>query len=334
VTAPSRVTVLVPTRNEARDIEGCLLSIAAQDHPLDLLEVIVVDGGSDDGTVDVARRVLGRFGFESGNVLTNPAGTTPRNLNMGLAEATAPIVCRVDARTRIEPHHVRTCAAVLEARPDVSVVGGAQVALARDDSPTATGIARALNNRWSMGGSPYRAARTSRASDTVYLGAFRAADLRTVGGWDERLATNQDFDLNQRLGERGTVWFEASLRSGYLPRSSLRTLGQQYVRFGRWKARYWAVTGRRPGGRQAAMVVGGPVALGGLVLAARADARAALFPVAGLLVVDALGSDERGAPVATRAVSVAAIAVVTGGWLVGVWAQLLRIGRSAGRAAG
>ena len=43
------VTVAVPMLNESRYILACLDSFAVQDYPLDLLDVMVIDGGSEDG---------------------------------------------------------------------------------------------------------------------------------------------------------------------------------------------------------------------------------------------------------------------------------------------
>jgi succinoglycan biosynthesis protein ExoA len=317
------VTVLIPARDEASDIEGCLTAIAAQDYPVNRLEVIVVDGASDDGTADVARRVLGRWGFKATAVIANEPATTPSNLNAGAAIAAGDIVCRVDARTRIEPHYVRTCVEVLERRPEVAVVGGAQIAVARDVSAKAIGIARALNNRYTMGGSPYRRATASGPSDTVYLGAFRTGQLRAAGGWDERLLTNQDYDLNQRMSEMGTVWFDARLRSSYLPRPDLRQLWQQYVRFGRWKARYWRLTGRRPARRQLVAMLSGPGAILGLAIAARRDLRLALAPVVSLVVIDARGTRMPRGSALARASAALAMCVIAGGWLTGVWAEVI-----------
>ena len=283
------VTVLIPARNEASDVEGCLAALSAQDYPVNRLEVILVDGASIDGTADLAKGMLAGRGFSSTTVLTNEVGTTPSNLNAGLAQAAGSIVCRVDARTRIEPHHVRTCVEVLEQRPDVAVVGGAQIALARDSGAKAVGIARALNNRYTMGGSPYRRSTRSGPSDTVYLGAFRTRQLRRIGGWDERLLTNQDFDLNQRLSHDGAVWFDARLRSSYLPRPDLGRLWAQYVRFGRWKARYWRLTGARPARRQVVALLGGPGAVVAWLIALRKDLRLGIAALISLAVIDARG---------------------------------------------
>ena len=319
------VTVIVPARNEIRDIGACIEHIGAQSYPLDRIEVVVVDGGSADGTAGAAEAALGARPFHHVAVLTNREATTPSNLNVGLRYATGEIICRVDARTRIEPHYVRTCVQVLTGRPEVAVVGGSQRALARDGSLRARGIARALNNRYAMGGSPYRRALTSGISDTVYLGAFRRKALLDVHGWDERLPTNQDFDLNQRMAARGLVWFDASLRSGYLPRGSYRELWSQYVRFGGAKVAYWQVTGDRPQRRQVALLAVPFVGIGGLALAVRRRALpwAVVASVVGLVGVERSGADEGRATPAEHAAGTLAITCVGTGWLVGAYRSLL-----------
>ncbi len=99
-----------------------------------------------------------------------------------------------------------------------------------------------------MGGSPYRAGGASGPTDTVYLGAFRTDDLLAVGGWDERFPTNQDFDLNRRLGSDGAVWFDASLRSGYLPAVDRSGAVAAVPAVRSWKVRYWRPRGDAPSG--------------------------------------------------------------------------------------
>lgn len=315
------VTVLIPARDEAADIVACVAAVAMQDYPVERIEVVVVDGASTDGTSEVARQAIEGRGFAHTAVLRNLEATTPSNLNVGLRYATGEIICRVDARTRIEPHYVQRCVTVLTERPEVAVVGGAQRALARDQSAKAVGIARALNNRYSMGGSPYRRAVSSGPSDTVYLGAFRRADLLAIRGWDERLSTNQDFDVNRRMAGRGRVWFDASLRSGYVPRSSLLLLWHQYMRFGRAKVGYWRASGDRPLPRQRIMLLSPAVlavtALG--LLATGGSTPVALLVVSCviLVVVDAVGVGGR-PPIVARLWAMAATAIVSAAWWLGV----------------
>ena len=258
-------------------------------------------------------------------------GATPATLNAGLAEITAPVVCRVDARSLVPPHYVRTCVELLADRAELAVVGGAQLAVPRSPAALDLGIARALNNRFGMGLARYRRGAASGPADTVYLGAFRTDQLRRAGGWDERFATNQDFELNRRLGQHGTVWFESSLEVGYLPRPSVRELFEQYRRFGAWKVGYWRDTGDRPRPRQLALIAGPPLAgVATVTLATTGGSRRrsllVLAALAGAVGIEVGGSP--GPPGGLRAHAWSALAslAVSGGWLVGVWAAALRRG--------
>ena len=225
---------------------------------------------------------------------------------------------------------MRLCAEVLGSRPDVMVTGGAQVAIAVDDSARSVGIARALNNKYAMGGSRYRSGAESGPCDTVYLGAFRTAQLRSAGGWDEYFETNQDFELNRRLGRAGVVWFDSRLEVGYVPRQTITALWRQYHRFGRWKVRYWRRTGDRPQRRQWAMLAAGPVGavVAAIVVTPPGDRRRRL--VAGAAIgAGALGLLERRGNATpadgsgVRAVAAVAMLAVSGGWLSGVYRGFL-----------
>lgn len=313
------VTVVVPARDEEADIAGCIAALGAQDHPLSDVQLIVVDALSGDGTKAEVARAAAAHGFGEVLVLDNPARRTSVGLNLGLAAATGRLLARVDARSRVPANYLSACAATLDARPEVGVVGGAQVARSRSARPVDVGIAGALRNRWATGMSRYRRATTSGPSDTVWMGFFRTAELRGLGGWSEAVALNEDYELNRRYRAAGaTVWFDASLRSDYLPRSSLSGLARQYFRFGRVKGTWWA-RGQRPAGRQLGLF-GAPVALGALLCGAvrRAGPSAVLVVPAGLALLERAGRAERpGEPVAPVVASTS-IALLTGAWWVGV----------------
>lgn len=322
------VTVVIPARREVADIASCIEALGAQDVALPEVQVVVVDGSSDDGTAEAARAALARFPFGRVDVVDNPAASTPSNLNVGLGLAEGTYLCRVDARSLVPAGHLQVCTETLRKRSDVAVVGGGQRAVARGSSPRSVGIARALNNRLTMGMSKYRRGGADGPSDTVYLGAFRTADLRAVGGWDERLGTNQDFDLNRRMAGRGLVWFLGDAAVGYVPRADHATLFRQYARFGAAKARYWRETGDPPRPRQVLMLAALPVSL---ALAAgwlaspwrrRSAVVALVLPVA--VAVEGLGTTGPEGGAAARASSLAAIGSIAGGWSFGAWRALLR----------
>ena len=47
------ISIIIPTLNSEKTLKDCLGSIAMQDYPKDKIEVIVADGGSTDGTLEI-----------------------------------------------------------------------------------------------------------------------------------------------------------------------------------------------------------------------------------------------------------------------------------------
>ena len=259
-------------------------------------------------------------------MLDNPARSTPSSLNLGLAEARGQVLCRVDARAFIPPDYVRRCVELLEDRR-IAVVGGVQLAVATPGAGVvARGIARALRNPYATGLSRYRLRRSSGPADTTYLGAFRTEEVRSIGGWDLRFATNQDYELNSRLRGVGLVWFAHDLVVEYRPRSDLLSFARQHRRFGRWKAGGWTETGLTLAPRHVGLVVVPPLAgLVALSLLRRHPLAASLGVLMAAFGLDALSRDP--ADVDERCVAVVAMGVSAGAWWLGIVEQLARRAR-------
>ena len=136
-TGPDLVTVLVPAYNEAAEIEHCINAIAAQSVGAERIQLVVVDGDSDDGTAALAA-AGGASPVCRGAGARQPGSIHPSSLNLGLAEARGQVLCRVDARAFIPPDYVRRCVELLEDRR-IAVVGGVQLAVA---TPGAGVVAR------------------------------------------------------------------------------------------------------------------------------------------------------------------------------------------------
>jgi hypothetical protein len=98
------------------------------------------------------------------------------------------------------------------------------------------GIAAAMASRLGAGPARFHVGGRAGWVDTVYLGAYHTDDARAVGGYAEDVGVNEDAEFAIRMGERGGIWFDPSIRSSYVPRSTVGTLAKQFYRYGRSRA--------------------------------------------------------------------------------------------------
>ncbi len=224
-----RVSVIVPARDCAEVIAGCLAAIACQTYrgPID---VTVAVAPSADGT----ERVLAATSIDVPvRTVANPSGTTPAGLNIAVAASEGPVVARVDAQSRLPPDYIERAVATM-GRTGAANVGGVQRPVASGRWPGA--IAAAMASPFGGGPAAFRRGSLEGPADTVYLGVFDRAALDGVGGFDETLDRNQDYELNWRLREQGhIVWLDPALVVDYMPRPDLTGLARQYFAYGSWK---------------------------------------------------------------------------------------------------
>jgi succinoglycan biosynthesis protein ExoA len=232
VSALPLVTVMIPMRNEAGWIQRCLGSVFAQDYPADRMEVIVVDGMSDDGsyeTVQAMAREEPRL-----RVLRNPRRIVPSSLNLALDASRGDVIVRVDAHTILEPDYVAIGVEML-ARTGADNVGGPMVTIG--GGPVGEAIARAMSSRFGVG-AYFHFATEERETDTVYMGMWPRAVFERVGLFDEELVRNQDDEFNYRTRKAGgRIVVTPRMRSHYQNRQSWKKLVKQFYEYGLWKTR-------------------------------------------------------------------------------------------------
>ena len=252
---------MIPVRNEVSTIAATLDACLGQHYDGDI-EIVVADGGSDDGTGEV----LASYRDRGVRVIDNPGRTAPPGLNAAIAASSGDVVVRCDGHSILPEDYVDRVTRVLAATGAANV-GGIQRAMGR--TPIQRGIARAMTNPLGVGDAKFHRGGDAGPTDTVYLGAYDRSALQSVGGFDETLTRNQDYELNVRLREAGgTIWFDPEIEVSYTPRSNLLALWRQYYDYGRWKRRVLRI---HPGSlrwRQAAppiLVIG---LVGSLVLVA------------------------------------------------------------------
>ncbi len=224
------VTVVIPAYNEERAIEACLESVQGQTYRE--LQIVVVDSSSTDGTVAaVERRMADDPRIE---LITNARRNIPSSLNRAVEVARGRWLVRVDAHSTVIPTYVEQAVRHL-AEGDWAGVGGRKDGVGRTSAGRA--IAVAMGSRLGVGGSTYHHGTTPQEVDHLAFGCYPLEWVTTIGGWNEELTANEDFEFDYRLrASGGRLLFDPSLRILWECRQSIPDLWRQYRRYGQGKA--------------------------------------------------------------------------------------------------
>ena len=201
------VSVVIPAFNAAKYIRETLDSVLAQTYSP--IEIVVVDDGSTDGT----REQILAFGERVRYVWQPNSGGCSSPRNHGVRIATGEFIAFVDADDLIAPERIAAAVAVMKRRPDV---GLAFTNFAHFDSAgvdptdhfaTCTLLGAHLEGRRSLADPVVLPPAVS--TDILLVENFgssapivRRAAFLAVGGFDETLPANEDFELNYRVAER------------------------------------------------------------------------------------------------------------------------------------
>jgi succinoglycan biosynthesis protein ExoA len=229
------VSIIIPCFNEERTIADLLKAICSQTYPLSRMEVVVADGLSTDNT----RQTISNFQVDNPqlkvSVIDNPKRVIPAGVNAAVRASRGEIIIRLDGHSKPYPDYVLKCVTALEQKLGDNVGGVWEIKPSRD-TWLADSIAKAAAHPLGVGDALYRLGNQSGAVDTVPFGAFRRKCFDKIGGFNEVLLTNEDYEFNTRIRQGGgIVWLDASIRTVYLARPNLQELARQYFRYGYWK---------------------------------------------------------------------------------------------------
>jgi glycosyltransferase involved in cell wall biosynthesis len=243
-----KLSIIVPVYNESAHIQGVLRGLFAQewDGPLD---IVIVDGGSTDGTPDRIREVMPEVPQNVQiRVLQNPQRHIPISLNIGVRAAKGDIVIRLDGHTIPPRDFVSRSIKALELAGGKAVVGGRWQIQPANESACAEAIALAVSHPVGIGNALYRTYQPAQHDnanllnvDTVPFGAYPKKLWEELGGYDEKLLTSEDYDFVLRARKKGyPVLMDPNLVLRYIARSTLLDLWKQYFRYGYWTVRLLA----------------------------------------------------------------------------------------------
>ena len=179
------ITVVIPAYNRAALIGRTLESVARQS--MAPAEVILVDNGSDDGTLELMRRwAEGRQGVR---VVSESRRGACAARNAGLRLVSTRYVMFFDSDDEMLPGHVADFQHAVERHPEAAVIGRSIV------NVSASGRRRRyyFSSRWPVFSHIFRS--TMSTQRFIALSSL----VRDAGGWDESLSGWDDYELGLRL---------------------------------------------------------------------------------------------------------------------------------------
>lgn len=227
-----KVTIVIPCRNEFKYIQSCIDHALKSDIGKSNLEIIVVDGKSDDGTFELLKKIENEV-LEV-TVIVNEKRMTPFAFNLGIKAGTGDFVVIAGARQFLAPNYISTCIQKINADDNLACCGGKINNVF--DTEESRIIALGMDSPFGVGRGNFRILTKEQYVDTIGAPVFKRSIFDEIGFFDERLSRNQDDDFSYRLIASGKkILFTPDAQSTYHVRGRFHNLFRQYFQYGYWK---------------------------------------------------------------------------------------------------
>lgn len=225
-----KISVIVPCRNEIKYIEKFLNDIERQDYPSQLIELIIADGCSSDGTYEY----LTNYKKMQIKVLINKRGTTPYALNMMIDEASGEYIVRMDVHASYPLNYFSLLISNIQ-ELCCDNIGLAIKTLPANSSLIASAIAKAMSHPLGVGNNLFRTAnfKEAIAVNTVPFGCFPKSVFDRYGKFDEELTRGQDAEFNQRIIQSGgKIYILPGYKIKYYARENFYKAWKMFYQYG------------------------------------------------------------------------------------------------------
>jgi len=230
-----KVSIIISCRNEESFISDTLLSIINSEYSLESMEILIIDGLSDDKTRKIVKEFENKY--SQIKLLDNPNKTVPYAMNIGIEKAKGDIIIRLDAHSIYPADYISKLVYWIE-KLDADNVGGVWDTIPANDTLEAKAIAYSTSNSFGIGNAQYRISNKVEPYevDTVPFGCYKAEVFDKIGLFDLDLTRNQDDELNGRLIQNGgKIFLIPDLKIKYFARENFDKMFKMFYQYGYFK---------------------------------------------------------------------------------------------------
>lgn len=222
------VSLIIPTFNEQDYIRLCLSSAYSQSYPQELIEILIVDGCSDDGTIEIAREQ--QLSHPNISILKNKKRIQSSAFNLGVSYSKGDIIIRWDAHCIYDSDYIHYCV-INHSERKYGNVGGSITVLPGSETLMSKNIALISSSAFGLGGAAFRKSSPKGFVDTVPFGSFRKEIIGEIGPMNDKLPRGEDNEYNSRIRQVGyNILLDPRIKSTYFARKDLKSfLKQMYT---------------------------------------------------------------------------------------------------------
>jgi glycosyltransferase involved in cell wall biosynthesis len=228
------VTVVCPIYNEGKYIDEFLRSVLLQDYPPDKLDILLVDGMSNDNTREISNCYSAKY--KNIHLVNNPYKTVPYALNKGIKMASGDVVIRMDAHCTYPVGYISRLVEELY-QLNADNVGGLWNTLPAKNTIECLSIAIASSHPFGVGSSTHKIGTDHIMKvDTVPFGCYKKELFDRIGFFDCDLIRNQDDEFNARIIKNGgSIYIIPDVVIDYTARDCMRKMRKMYYQYGLFK---------------------------------------------------------------------------------------------------
>ena len=225
------VSIIIPCRNEEKFIAKCLDSVINQTYSKKGMEVLVVDGMSEDETREIIGEYTQRYSFIK--FLDNPKKIFAAACNVGVKNSKGDLIMIIGAHAIYPKNYIEKCVSY-SLEYDADNVGGDVKPMSRSDTIINSAIVLSFGG-WFGKYDIEDEEKIPRETDTVFGGCYKKEVFKKIGFFNENLKRTSDLELNLRLKRSGgKIVLIPDLISYYYPKDNLKDFFMHNIDDGIW----------------------------------------------------------------------------------------------------